>query len=194
MIHKIIVLLTLLLIGSGATIFAQNKTEKFEVKGECGMCEARIEKAANSVDGVTGSDWNKESEMITVTYDEAKTNIHHIHMAIAQTGHDTNMHKAPDEVYEKLPGCCKYDRAPEEKNQVVKYEVFGMDCPGCQSSLEKQVNKIEGVTRSTASFQKKQISVLLEPGASVSDEEIENRIRKANFTPGKKLNPHGNEE
>jgi hypothetical protein len=32
-------------------------------------------------------------------------------MAIANAGHDTEMHKATDEAYNKLPGCCKYERA-----------------------------------------------------------------------------------
>jgi hypothetical protein len=36
-------------------------------------------------------------------------------MAIADAGHDTPMHKAKDEVYEKLPACCKYDRTEPEK-------------------------------------------------------------------------------
>ena len=31
-------------------------------------------------------------------------------MAIAKAGHDTDMHKASKEVYDKLPACCKYDR------------------------------------------------------------------------------------
>jgi len=35
-----------------AVVFAGEKTEKFKVYGNCGMCEKRIEKAANSVDGV----------------------------------------------------------------------------------------------------------------------------------------------
>jgi hypothetical protein len=30
-----------------------------------------------------------------------------IHKAIAQAGHDTEREKTPDEVYVKLPGCCK---------------------------------------------------------------------------------------
>ena len=85
-------------------------TEKFKVAGNCGMCETRIEKAAKSVDGVTAADWNKETKMIEVTFDAAKTDIHKVHEAIAKAGHDTDMHKASDEVYEKLPGCCKYER------------------------------------------------------------------------------------
>jgi len=34
----------------------------------------------------------------------------------------------------------------------------------------------------------------MKPGAKVSEEEIEKRIKKANFTPGKKIGPAKNEE
>lgn len=94
--------------------FAGNKTEKFKVYGNCGMCETRIEKAAKGVEGVSKADWNKETKMIEVTLDDAKTDVHKVHMAIAKVGHDTEMHKAKNEVYDKLPDCCKYERKAKE--------------------------------------------------------------------------------
>ncbi|SFD87371.1 heavy-metal-associated domain-containing protein [Thermophagus xiamenensis] len=106
--------LTLLLIAPMA-MFAQSKTEKFEVKGQCGMCEKRIEKAAKSVEGVTSADWNLETKMLVVTFDDTKTQLDNIQKAIAKAGHDNGKHKAPDEVYDKLPGCCKYDRSDVKK-------------------------------------------------------------------------------
>ena len=92
------------------TLFAQSKTEKFKVYGNCGMCEKRIETAAKSVEGVSAADWNTETKMIEVSFDTTKTDVHKIHMAIAKAGHDTEMHKATDEAYNKLPGCCHYER------------------------------------------------------------------------------------
>ena len=80
------------------------------------------------------------------------------------------------------------------QSSVVCYEVFGMDCPGCQSALEKQVKKIDGVADAKASFKEKEVVIELKPDAKVSDEEIEKRIKKANFTPGKKIEPAKNEE
>lgn len=108
-------MITMFLMGTMA-LFGQSKTEKFEVKGNCGMCEKRIEKAAKSVDGVSAADWNKETKMIEVSFDYSKTDIHKVHMAIAKAGHDTKMHKAPDKAYESLPACCKYDRSESGKN------------------------------------------------------------------------------
>ena len=45
-----------------------------------------------------------------VAFDDSKTDVHKVHMAIANAGHDTEMHKAKDEAYNNLPACCKYDR------------------------------------------------------------------------------------
>lgn len=76
----------------------------------------------------------------------------------------------------------------------VSYEVFGMDCPGCQSALEKQVKKIDGVADASASWKKKEVVIRLKPDSSVKEEDIFDRIEKANFTPGKKINPEKDEE
>jgi len=96
------------------SVFAQVKTEKFKVYGNCGMCETRIEKAVKSVDGVTEADWNKETKMIEVKYDESKVKVDDIHAAIAKIGHDTEKCQANNEVYNDIPGCCKYDRSIED--------------------------------------------------------------------------------
>ncbi len=111
---KVLGLVSVFLLGT-SMVFAQAKTEKFEVKGNCGMCENRIEKAANSVDGVTAADWNQKTKILEVSFDESKTSVHNVQMAIAKVGHDTPMHKAKDEVYSALPGCCKYDRTEVKK-------------------------------------------------------------------------------
>ena len=74
------------------------------------MCEKRIEKTAKSVKGVESADWNLETKMIEVTYDESKTDVDKIKAAIAKVGHDTDKYKADDKVYSHLPACCKYER------------------------------------------------------------------------------------
>jgi len=117
---KMLSLIAMFMFGTLA-VFAGNKTEKFEVKGNCGMCETRIEKAALSVNGVSKADWDKETKKLEVVFDDAKTDVHKIHMAVAKVGHDTAMHKAKDEVYNKLPGCCKYDRT-EPKKKITGHE------------------------------------------------------------------------
>lgn len=106
---KILSLLSLFMIGTLA-LFAGNKTEKFKVYGNCGMCETRIEKAAKAVPGVETANWDKETKMIEVTFDDSKTDTDKIELAIAEVGHDTVKHKAKDSVYDELPECCLYER------------------------------------------------------------------------------------
>jgi mercuric ion binding protein len=55
--------------------------------------------------------------MIEVAYNPEKSDLHKIHQAIAKVGHDTKMHKAPDNVYDELPGCCKYERMSTEEDK-----------------------------------------------------------------------------
>lgn len=88
---------------------AQVQNETIPVAGNCGMCRAKIEKAAKTA-GAEEAKWSSESQAITVKYNSSTTNAAKIQKAIAAVGYDTRDHKASDKVYEKLPGCCKYDR------------------------------------------------------------------------------------
>jgi periplasmic mercuric ion binding protein len=106
---KLLVTFTFLL-ALVITVFAENKTEKIKVKGNCGMCEKRIEKAALGTEGVSQADWNKETKELTLVFDDTKTSAEKVHNAVAAVGHDTGKVKAKDDVYNKLPECCKYDR------------------------------------------------------------------------------------
>ena len=106
---KILSLATLFILGA-VSVFAGNKIEKFKVFGTCGTCENAIEMAAIGVSGVKSADWNEETQLLAVSFENSKTGVHKIHMAIAKTGHDTEMHKASDEDYNKLNACCKYER------------------------------------------------------------------------------------
>lgn len=67
------------------------------------------------------------------------------------------------------------------------YEVFGMDCPGCHGGLEKLVKKIPAVQDARANWITKQIVITLKPGAQLNDEDIYDAIKRANFTPGKRI-------
>jgi periplasmic mercuric ion binding protein len=94
---------------SAAAAQEGTKTETFKVYGNCGMCESRIEKAAK-LDGVSSADWDEETKLITLVYDPKKIKLDKVHKAIAAVGHDTDKATAPDAVYDKLHGCCKYER------------------------------------------------------------------------------------
>jgi len=86
------------------------KTDKqttFKVLGNCGMCQKRIEKSLK-IKEVSSASWDKKSKMLTVTYDASAITLDSLQKRVASVGHDTEKFKAPDAVYEKLPGCCLY--------------------------------------------------------------------------------------
>ena len=108
---SIALIIGLLLIS--ISIFAQKpkyQKENFKVWGNCEMCKTTIEKAVKSVDGVKTARWNVVNGKMKVKFNPKKTTIEQIHKAIATVGYDTELHKATDEIYNKLHYCCKYER------------------------------------------------------------------------------------
>lgn len=109
-ISRIIVVAFILFTISGL-LFAQNKLKnaEFKVYGNCGMCKTRIEKAVK-VKGVVSANWNIKTKILKIRYAPSVISLKTIHKNIAKVGHDTDMEKASNEVYNKLPACCKYKR------------------------------------------------------------------------------------
>ena len=94
--------------------FSQAKTtgsvsEKIKVYGNCGMCRAHIVKAAKE-GGASFAEWNKDTKILSVKYDAAKTNSLKIQEQVAKAGYDTKDRKGDNKAYEALDECCKYDR------------------------------------------------------------------------------------
>ena len=108
----IVVLVASLFSLSGIAQEKKSKNKKVELKvaGNCEMCEKRIEKAAFSVKGVKSADWHIDHKDIHLIIDENKCSVEDVAKAIAAVGHDTEFIKAKAEDYEKLHGCCLYNR------------------------------------------------------------------------------------
>ena len=80
---------------------------KFTVKGNCESCKKRIENAAD-IRGVKLAEWDAKTQQITVTFRKDKVSEKEIKNAILKSGHDVGEDRAADEVYNKLPDCCKF--------------------------------------------------------------------------------------
>ena len=112
--HKL-VFSVLFTMASVFTLHAQKdssalpKKETIAVWGECGMCKNKIEKAATTA-GATTASWDEDSKQLAVTYYAGKTNSLKIQQGIAAAGYDTKDVNATKAAYEKLPGCCHYER------------------------------------------------------------------------------------
>ncbi len=86
-----------------------SKTETVTVSGNCGMCKKTIE-AAGTSKKVSSTEWNKETKVATITYNTRKTTLDEVLKNISLAGYDNDKYLAPSETYNKLPGCCQYDR------------------------------------------------------------------------------------
>ena len=95
-----------------AAIVQNEKTVTFKVYGNCPMCVERIQDAALENKNVKSANWDLQTKMLTVVYDEDKVSLQEINQNIANVGHDTETVRAPDRKYKRLPDCCKYDRPP----------------------------------------------------------------------------------
>jgi cation transport ATPase len=111
---RVLSLMVILVMGVSSLMAQDQPKEEFLVAGACGMCKTRIEKAANDVEGVNEASWDKETHMLAVTLSNDEVDVMEVHKVMAKVGHDTELFKAKDEVYNKLPGCCKYERLPEK--------------------------------------------------------------------------------
>jgi hypothetical protein len=87
-----------------------SKTESFKVSGKCEMCKARIVKTVKG-EGATDASWDAKTQLLTVSYNPSKLNRETFSKKLASVGHDTELFKASDEAYAKLPGCCHYERS-----------------------------------------------------------------------------------
>jgi outer membrane receptor for ferrienterochelin and colicins len=106
--------------------YAQDTTATLKVDGACGMCKMRIEKALK-MKGISKAKWDVSTHLLTVTYNTATLKLEDIHSKMAEIGHDTELKKAKDNVYQALPDCCHYrEGAHSDETDVQENAVNGM--------------------------------------------------------------------
>ncbi len=79
----------------------------FFVDGICGMCKTRIEDMANSVKGVKWAEWNLDSKLLLVKFED-DINTEKLAKVLSKGGHDNWLSTSKDGAYNKLHSCCKY--------------------------------------------------------------------------------------
>ncbi len=89
---------------------AVTSQESFKIYGNCGMCKNTIESSLKDVNGVEKAEWNQDTKMMSVSFDESIITLSEIKKKIANSGYDTEDVRASNENYEALHGCCQYER------------------------------------------------------------------------------------
>ncbi len=103
---KIISLFTLILLSITAAK-AQIIESKITTSGQCEHCKETIEKNIRFEKGVKKVAFDEKMHVVTVKYDETKTNLKNIQIAISKLGYDADSIPADPKAYEKLNACCK---------------------------------------------------------------------------------------
>ena len=133
------ILAVMTLMGSHDLEAQLNKTKDstaiFRVSGICEMCKERIEKTLN-LRGVSSADWNVDNKMLTLVYNPDIVSLLKVNKIIAGVGHDTELEKAKDAVYNELPECCRYRKKEVGDNN---QELFNT------VSTDEHLVKIKGV-------------------------------------------------
>lgn len=137
-----IILLFLTVCQIGFTQIKNAKTKTVKIYGNCFMCKAQIEKAGNQ-ENIAQVDWDLQTQVATITYDVQKTTANKILKRIAMAGFDNDKYLAPDEAYQKLERCCRYERIAKHKYECVTCKVTSEKaekCPFCnvQMTLKKK--------------------------------------------------------
>ena len=151
--------------------FAQTIEQQYLVNGACGMCKTRIEASAKK-SGVTFADWDNETQILKVKFENNTTSKEQILKKIAEVGHDNELFRADDQIYKNLPGCCLYER----KNPIKKTEevLVKGSCEMCKERIEETA-KEAGATLAIWNLDTQKLKLEIDP-AKTSKEKILKRI------------------
>ncbi len=170
MYKKIIYIFLLLL---SISLSAQETTKTLIVKGNCGMCEERIENAVGELPSATGN-WDAETQTLTVQFDESETSLDAIAKNIAKAGHDNELYKAENSVYENLPGCCLYTRDITNGQSLTETIKVRGNCGSCKQRIEAAVSSFPSASGNW-DILTKVLTLTYDPGQT-SKEAIMKRI------------------
>jgi Cu+-exporting ATPase len=125
----------------------------------CANCVAAVERNSKKVDGVTDAAVNYASEKVTFTYDPTLIN--------AQDA-TTQVIQRVERAGYKVP------------TTTIELPLVGMTCANCASTIERRLNKTDGVMEAMVNYASEKAVVIYAPGA-VSRPELVAAIRKAGY-------------
>lgn len=158
-------------------VSAQNLSKnQFQVKGNCEMCKERIETTAKKA-GAKSAQYSIDSQTLTIETSE-KVSPEEVLKKVAEAGHDNEKFKASDENYEKLPGCCHYDRDLKTENSNIEnhnhskgeneFFVKG-NCESCKARIEKAA-KSAGANSAEWSAEKQTVTLNFDSSKTSADQ------------------------
>ncbi len=139
---------------------AETKQVTLPVVGmTCANCVASVERNSKKVEGVTDAAVNYASEKVTVVFDPSIANAQAVTSGVIQRV--------------KAAG---YDvpTATEELS------LLGMTCANCAATIQRRLNKVDGVIEATVNYASEKATVRYVPGA-VTHADLVAAVRKAGY-------------
>lgn len=117
------ILINLILISIFSTIglsqegTKESKWTEAKIKSSvvCNMCKANIKNGLAFTKGVKSADVDLKTKEIIVVFNNKKTTLDEIKIAITKMGYDADNLKADAKAYEKLEDCCKNPEGCKEE-------------------------------------------------------------------------------
>ncbi|GAB4262626.1 MAG: heavy metal translocating P-type ATPase [Candidatus Promineifilaceae bacterium] len=125
----------------------------------CANCVAAVERNSKKVDGVTDAVVNFASEKVTVTFDPEVVNAKELTTELI-----TRVKKAGYQI----------------PTATLELPLVGMTCANCANTIERTLNKVDGVIEASVNFANERATVTYAPGTT-SREQLVAAVRKAGY-------------
>lgn len=86
---------------------AKMDTVKIKTSAECDMCKTKLETELGRSKGVKSVSLDLSTQVVTVVYNNSKTNPDKLRTLISNIGYDADTVKANNRMQKKLPDCCQ---------------------------------------------------------------------------------------
>jgi copper ion binding protein len=147
------------------TATAGDKTVQYVANSvHCGGCASKIKKAVGALDGVSGSEVNLESKVVTINYDDSKVSPEKIKEAIVAANHTA-------EDYDPNVSLVKN----------AKYIAQQIGCGGCVAKVKKNLSAEPGILNVEADVKTKVVNVEYDVN-KVSSKEFKSFFKKFDYT------------
>ena len=107
-----VLLFSMMLALASMAAQAQNgnqQTIKIKTSAVCDMCKTTLEKTMAYEKGVKSSSLDVNSKILTVVFDNRKTDEAKLKKAVTGAGYDADELPAQERAYNRLDDCCKKD-------------------------------------------------------------------------------------
>ncbi len=141
-----------------------SKEKVYGIEGmTCASCAQTIEKTTSKLPGMTEASVNLATEKLSVSFDDAILNEEDIFKAVDQAGYQVVV-----------------------KGENIQYDIEGMTCASCVQTIEKVVNKLEGVKKAAVNLATEKMTVEFDSSIVTSSNVIK-AVEDAGYSASESL-------